>query len=73
MSAPRDEAGVRVEILFSEVDRRVEVRLDDDAPEDSGEHLADEVLHVLAIDDPDEAESTLRTNVADMATVRRLQ
>ncbi len=72
MSGPRAEAGACVEVVFSEADRRVEVRLHDGVPDGSSEQLTDELVHVLGIEDPDEAEESLRAGVAGLGTVRRV-
>lgn len=63
----------RIEVVFTDFDRKVAVDLAEGHSDGAAEAMADDLVSVLIADDPDEAERVLTAASGNYATVHRLR
>lgn len=71
-----DESGNaarRIEVVFTDFDRKVAVDLAEGHPDGAAEDMADQLVSVLMADDPDEAERALAAASGEHVTVHRVR
>ncbi len=63
----------RIEVIFSEVDRKVAVDLPAGHPDEAAAAVVDHVVSALETDDSDEAERELTSGIGALGRVRRVR
>ena len=63
----------RIEVVFTDFDRKVTVDLAEGHSDGAAQDMADQLVSVLVADDPDEAERALTAASGEQVTVRRLR
>jgi len=67
------DTGRRIEVLFTDDERKYEVDVAEGTSDESTVELAEALVHALDPLSPDEAEKRLHTDLGEHATVRRSQ
>ena len=67
------DSGRRIEVLFTDDERKYEVDVADGTSDESAVELAEALVHALYPLSPDEAENRLHSDLGEHATVRRSQ